>query len=307
MSNKIRNVSSVVKTEHKNNPFFFYQWLVGFTDGDGTFTIDRLENGKKWIIVFKISQKSNNGQLLYYIKSMQGVGHVTESKDGNWSYIVRNREQIKKIIFPIFDSFPLLTVKYYDYIQVKQAYDILTSYDENALQGKEKKTIEERNRKMEKIYKLLKNGPSANYKSPVWKDIECTLSGSPAFKKGIPIITKPWLIGFWEAEGSFYIVKKEEGKYTHGLGITQKTDKQILEIIRQIFDSKAKVKDRTSSGDKQDFYSWDSTSKDSCNLALKYFEGYFIGKISQKFAIWRKSINYQGKDIIKSKNLLKKL
>lgn len=63
-------VSSIIKTEHKNYPFFFYQWLVGFTDGDGTFTLDRLENGKKWVIVFKISQKSNNGQLLYYIKNM---------------------------------------------------------------------------------------------------------------------------------------------------------------------------------------------------------------------------------------------
>lgn len=27
----------------------FEQWLVGFTDGDGCFSIDRLDHGKKWV------------------------------------------------------------------------------------------------------------------------------------------------------------------------------------------------------------------------------------------------------------------
>lgn len=294
LSNKIRCASSIVKIEHKNNPSFFNQWLVGFTDGDGTFIIDRQENGKKWILVFKISQKSNNGQLLYYIKSMQGVGQVTESKDGNWSYRIRNKEYIKKIIFPIFDSFPLRTVKYFDYMQVKQAYDILTPLDTSL------KIKEEINIQMEEIYKHIKNGPEVDYKSPVWKDIDCNNITS----KHIPIISKPWLIGFWEAEGSFYIVKKEEGRYVHGIGLIQKTDRQIIEIIRQIFDSKAKVKDIKP---KQDFYSWDSTSKVCCNKVKIYFTGYFIGRISYKFAIWGKSISYQGEDLIESINLLKKL
>lgn len=294
MNNKIRCASSIVKIEHKNNPSFFNQWLVGFTDGDGTFTIDRLENGKKWILVFKISQKSNNGQLLYYIKSMQGVGQVIESKDGNQSYRIRNKEYIKRIIFPIFDSFPLRTVKYFDYMQVKQAYDIQTPLESSP------KTKEEINIQMEEIYKLIKNGPEIDYKSPVWKAIDCKNITS----KHISIISKPWLIGFWEAEGSFYIVKKEEGRYVHGIGITQKTDIQILEIIRQIFDSKAKVKDRKP---KQDFYSWDSTSKVCCNKVKIYFKDNFIGRISQKFAIWGKSISYQGDDLIESRNLLRKL
>jgi hypothetical protein len=90
------------------------------------------------------------------------------------------------------------------------------------------KTKEEINIQMEEIYKLIKNGPEIDYKSPVWKAIDCKNITS----KHISIISKPWLIGFWEAEGSFYIVKKEEGRYVHGIGITQKTDIQILEIIR---------------------------------------------------------------------------
>jgi hypothetical protein len=48
----------IIKTDHYKNPHLFYQWLVGFTDGDGTFTIDRQCNGKIWNLVYKISQKS---------------------------------------------------------------------------------------------------------------------------------------------------------------------------------------------------------------------------------------------------------
>lgn len=39
--------------------------------------------------------------------------------------------------------------------------------------------------------------------------------------------TDDWLLGFWEAEGSLYIVRKSEGRYSHGLGISQKKDQRI--------------------------------------------------------------------------------
>jgi hypothetical protein len=42
---------------------------VGFVDGDGTFTIDRLQNGTKWNLVLKVDQNARNSQLLNYIKT----------------------------------------------------------------------------------------------------------------------------------------------------------------------------------------------------------------------------------------------
>ena len=276
-----------------DNTNHFNKWLVGFTDGDGTFTIDRQQNGTKWNLVYKISQNKNNAQILYYIKTNQGIGQISKPKDDNWSFRIRQREQQKTIIFPIFDKIPQITKKEFDYKQVKEAASIL----DNISQDKDIK-----NKKMEKIYTLLKTGPNKEYKSRVWKNVDCNnIISSVSYKT---IISKQWLIGFWEAEGSFYIVNKGDNIFTHGIGQTQKEDPQIQEVIRQIFGAKAKIKDRRP---QQDFYSWDSTNKKVIVFAKNYFKGHLKGRASQIYSIWKKSINYKGTDLLKSRNQLRKI
>ncbi|MDP5229029.1 MAG: hypothetical protein NWQ38_01445 [Cellulophaga sp.] len=98
------------------------------------------------------------------------------------------------------DKFPLVTVKYFDYNLIKKAYLIL---EDGSL---DKIT---RNKLKQEIYDSLLKGPDTDYLSPVWDN--------PHF-----LISKPWVTGFWEAEGSYYIVKKEYGRFCHGFGITQK-------------------------------------------------------------------------------------
>nr|YP_006280970.1 putative LAGLIDADG homing endonuclease [Helicosporidium sp. ex Simulium jonesi]ACT36197.1 putative LAGLIDADG homing endonuclease [Helicosporidium sp. ex Simulium jonesi] len=59
------------------NSLFFKQWLVGLTDGDGTFTIIRKKNRPcSWYFSYKISLFTPNIQLLYFIKKMLKVGIV---------------------------------------------------------------------------------------------------------------------------------------------------------------------------------------------------------------------------------------
>lgn len=270
----------------------FYQWLVGFTDGSGTFTIDRINNGTYWNLVYKISQKKSNGQILYHIKSKQGVGHVTKSSENNWSFRIRNINHQIKEIFPIFDTFPQVTVKYYDYVLIKQAAEIISSNEQNR---------EEKNRKMEKIQTLIKKGPNKEYKSVVWEKIDC----NHIIGKHKNIISTLWLIGFLEAEGCFYIVQKDKNIQVHGMGLTIKKDVQIQEVIRQIFDSKAKIiKNRRSL---QDYYSWDSTSKEVIKFAIDYLDGHFKGRQSLRFSIWRKSLNYTDYKLLIARDQLRKM
>jgi hypothetical protein len=55
----------------------FINWLVGVTDGDGTFSFSYSNKKKKiWNFSFQISQSSYNLRLLYYIKSNLKVGSV---------------------------------------------------------------------------------------------------------------------------------------------------------------------------------------------------------------------------------------
>jgi hypothetical protein len=39
--------------------------------------------------------------------------------------VIRDRKKLKEFIFPIFDNYPLLTSKQFDYIKLKKAYHIL--------------------------------------------------------------------------------------------------------------------------------------------------------------------------------------
>lgn len=48
------------------------------------------------------------------------------TKDGTkGQYFIRDRKLIESIIIPIFDKYPLLTTKYFDYVKLKKALVIL--------------------------------------------------------------------------------------------------------------------------------------------------------------------------------------
>ena len=88
------------------NKELFYQWLVGFTDGDGTFSIAYQNN--KWSLIFRLAQHKYNLRLLYFIKSQLGVGNIyKESKSNMASLVIRDRTVLANVIFPIFDKYPV--------------------------------------------------------------------------------------------------------------------------------------------------------------------------------------------------------
>jgi len=79
---------------------------------------------------------------LYYIKKNIGVGSVNEEKNTNMAqYSVYSREKLKKYIIPIFDTYPLLTRKYFNYKKFKEAFNILDNIN---LSFKEKNELIEK-------------------------------------------------------------------------------------------------------------------------------------------------------------------
>jgi hypothetical protein len=92
--------------------------------------------------------------LLYYIKKELGCGSVT--KDGTkGQFLIRDRKKLNSIIFPIFDRYPLLTSKSFNYNKLKKAYFIL---EDNSLTKDEKDKI---------LFQLKNEVLPLNYISPI--------------------------------------------------------------------------------------------------------------------------------------------
>ena len=74
---------------------------MGFTDGDGSFSICHQisKKGKyKWSLFFKIGQSSYNLRALYYIKKELGHGTIqVESKTNMADYRLRKLDTINEI------------------------------------------------------------------------------------------------------------------------------------------------------------------------------------------------------------------
>jgi len=104
------------------------------------------------------------------------------------------------------------------------------------------------------------------------------------------------LVGFVEAEGSFYITTKVSpsptlrGRMAHGFCISQKLDPVVLEAIRHILHIATKVRHKPKHG----YYILDTTNGRALLNVCNFFEGHLKGMKSLEFAFWKKSLKFRG-------------
>ena len=233
----------------------FKDWFVGYTDGDGCFSLYSNESTNDINWTYKLSQKSNNVQVLYFIKKQIGAGLVRDSGDGMAHYLLRDKRLIKERLIPIFDTYTLRTNKRYSYYKWKLAMEI---WEDPEISSKE-----------EKFKKIKEITPIITEPRP---------------------LTKDWLVGFIEAEGSFYIANKHKGKApVHGFGLSLKNEPVILEEIRELFKINAKVKEKPNS-----IYVLDATGKETLKIIKAYFSNCLKGRKSLQYSIWGRSFKYSG-------------
>lgn len=233
-------------------PFLFNEWLVGFTDGDGTFSMTK-DKKDNYQFTFKLTQSNYNYRILYYIKKQIGYGSITKDGPNYVQYIIRDTKILKSTIIPIFDNYQLHTSKHYYYTLWKEA--LLNS-------------------QIRDINKSKFNNLPINYKSP---------------HSNIP--TKNWIIGFIEAEGSFYFSKKDNLRIVHSFGISQKLDSHLLEQLRSVFGIVAKLKYNK----KNNFYLLETSNNRNILYLIDYFHNYLKGIKSLEYRIWSRSYNkYKG-------------
>lgn len=272
---------NINKNSLSENKDIFYQWLVGFTDGDGSFSIIRQKDS--WSLTYKLGQSTYNLRVLHFIKTQLGVGSIYVEKDGkNGHFRIRDLDTISKIIIPIFDKYPLLTSKYFNYINFKKAHAILT---DKSLTRMEKNTL---------INDIINTNIPLNYIAPVWLTVKNQILN---FENANKIMSKSWLIGFTEAEGSFYLVNKSETRLVHAFEITQKLDEIVLISIKYLLHIKTNVQHK-----KAGYYSIATTNSRAIENIIEYFKNTMKGMKTVEYRIWARSyVKHKGNFIALNK------
>ena len=195
-NNKITNYEAIQRLNAGN---LNYPYLVGLIEGDGWFSITK--NGKYLKYEFGIELSIRDIQLLYKIKKLLGVGTVDFRKT-NQSVIfrIRNKTHLKNIIIPIFDKYPFLSNKKYDYLRFKEVLHSNILYSKDLIEY------------------VRPTGPSMN--SYIVEYTNTTYF-------------QAWLIGFIEAEGCFSIYKPtSDSSKVASFDISQTNGSDLIEAIK---------------------------------------------------------------------------
>lgn len=190
----------------------FYEWLRGFTDAEGSFSINNGAKSKNYFgFSYRLTLHRDDYPLLVYICKRLGIGTVypliLTADTKAVTFKISNPADILKLI-AIFDKYPLNTTKYFDYLDWRKAF-FLSREKAGSNQ------IAAENRRDAILF--LKNNMNKN---------RTLFSEGTGYKI---VITPYWLLGFIEGDGSFSM---EKVKFRHHFSLVQTSiQKPILEAI----------------------------------------------------------------------------
>lgn len=239
------------------HPDGFADWLAGFVDGDGTFWFNQNKKGT-WDFTFKVTQSNYNLKLLAYLKKKLKSGSITASEKNHSQYRIRHPEILKNFLLPLLENKLLTRSKRWDYLCMQEALNIYCDF---------KSSLEERNAQLLKVKHKQKH-ISENFQI--------------CHKKNTNYPTKGWILGFTEAEGSFYLVQKSDNRLVHGLGWVQKNEYVLLECLKYRFSLKASVKKHG----KGNYWILETTSSKAVEAAILFFEKKLKGIKAMEVRKW---------------------
>ena len=198
---EVRSLHTSIASQRLNAEDLSFAYLVGLFEGDGYFTITK--KGKYLTYELGIEFSIRDVQLIYKIKDLLGVGVVSFRKRQEVemvSLIVRDKNHLKNFIFPIFDKYPMLSNKQYDYLRFKSNLLSAIIYFQE---------LPEYERSNQPLYSIE------------------SIINTPYFSA--------WLVGFIEAEGCFSIYNsfKDRDYLTASFDISQTNGEIIISAIRK--------------------------------------------------------------------------
>ena len=170
----------------------FYQWFVGFSDAEASFWLQPVLNSnntiKKVTWVFSIELHKDDLRVLEFIKDKLEIGNIRLYKN-KCIFSVTSAEGTSQLI-NIFDKYNLNSTKYLDFFKYKEAFLL---YQERNKESDSSSSKEELANKLMELKNTM-NTKRTNTTMPLDHKI---------------IITKNWLLGYLEGDGSFYISRTD--------------------------------------------------------------------------------------------------
>lgn len=209
--------------------------VLGIIDSEGMFFIAAYKRSDRdryvYSLEFKVTQMHYSLELLHKLKEFFRCGRVVidNKLTGGYKYVVTDLRDIVEKVIPFFDKYTLLTSKYLDYKVFREGILMIKAgskggvteqvfNDINQLRAKSNKK-----RDIKEIYEFSKNHSTSDK------------------------ITKDWLVGFIEGDGSFQFYM---GKNIYAsLEIAQsKARRPLLESIKEYLKAGA-VKPKLNKGE----------------------------------------------------------
>jgi hypothetical protein len=122
-------------------------WIVGFTDAEGCFSVRPSRNTIR--CEFCVSQDERSKHVLFAIKAFFGVGNVhragglrssSEARGTMWVYSVGNLTALQSVIIPFFETNRLHTSKYCTWLKFRSA--VLALHSPNTMLDGQNSTYE---------------------------------------------------------------------------------------------------------------------------------------------------------------------
>lgn len=252
-----------------------YAYLVGLIEGDGWFSFSK--NGKYLIYEMGIELNIKDLPLLRKIKYLlENVGNINIYKNNTkCRYNIRNKNDLRRIILPIFDKYPMLSKKSHTYFRFRYLLLMNCVYYEQI---------------------------EYHYQSKIYKQalytFETIQSKNNTFLKigKYPKYFSYWLVGFIEAEGSFsiYPIKrpaKYDNFYVASFEIGQNNAELLISAIQLFLNLKTKI--TKISNQSNNFYKLKVSSVKCITNLVKFLDcssAPLLGYKKQQYNEWRNQL-----------------